>query len=77
MLSFSPDNDSFKLPSEEVVAFSSNVSVSFLGWSFGSVSCPLSLSVSAFSTTLSLFRLILGHVLRKWVPSSQSLQGGQ
>ena len=34
MLSFSPDGDFFKLPSEEVVAFSSNVSVSFVGWSF-------------------------------------------
>ena len=77
MLSFSPDGDFFMLPSEEVIAFSSNVSVSFVGWSFGSVSCSLSLSESGFSTTVSLFRLVLGHVLLKWVSPSQSLQVGR
>lgn len=59
MLSSSLDCDSFVLPSEHFVAFSSRVSVFFVSWSFRSVSCSLFLFLSGFYTTDS--QLLLPH----------------
>jgi hypothetical protein len=52
------DCESFMLPSEEFIAFSSRVSVFFVSWSFRSVSCSLFLFVSGFYSTFSQLLLI-------------------
>jgi hypothetical protein len=79
ILSFSPEDDSFKPTSGEVVGFSLSESLFTIEFlivcDFVAVTCVW--GTSGFSTKVCLFRLNVGQVLLKWVFSSQSLLVGR